>query len=189
MKTFFEIGTCDFDHLRRLCDKGWRGIMAEPHKPFLDSISDHENLIKINKAIDLQVGTTSYSRIRDDSRFITKNSIEEATDYRGMGTIYSGNVLHVDTASYAGELETYDVPTTTFNEVMEELGYTTIDYLKIDIEGWDFQILKSIDFEKYKINIIKMETGYCDPYEVADMLDDLGYHIEFFENDIIAIKN
>ena len=188
MKTFMEVGTCDFWTLRHLCDRGWKGIMVEPHKPFLDNIPDHENLIKINKAMDNKIGTASYTKIKDDKMFNDPEWEEIGVNsYRGMGSIFSGNVLHIAT-EFKDVLETYEVPTTTFDEVMESLGIDTIDYLKIDTEGWDFQIFETIDFEKYKINIIKMETGYCDPDVVADILDDYGYHIEIFENDILAFK-
>ncbi|WP_276835838.1 FkbM family methyltransferase, partial [Chryseobacterium cucumeris] len=121
--------------------------MVEPHKPFLDSIPDHENLIKINKAMDNKIGTASYSKISDDKMFEDPDWEPYGVNlYRGMGTIYSGNVLH-RAVEYKDSLETYEVPTTTFDEVMESLGIDTIDYLKIDKEGWDFQIFETIDFE------------------------------------------
>lgn len=183
-----EIGTCDFWTLRHFCDKGWEGVMVEPHKPFLDSIEDHPNLIKINKAMDNKIGTASYTKIRDDKMFKDPEWEEYGLNlYRGMGTIYSGNVLNVN-PEYKNVTETYEVQTTTFDEVMESLGWDSLDYLKIDTEGWDFQIFETINFEKYNINIIKMETNYCDPDVVADILDDYGYHIEFFNNDILAFK-
>lgn len=188
MKKFMEIGTCDFWTLRHLCDKGWEGVMIEPHKPFLESIEDHPNLIKINKAMDNKIGVANYTKIKDED-MLSDSDWEPygINSYRGMGTIYSGNVLHVS-SEYKNITETYEVQTTTFDEVMESLGWDSLDYLKIDTEGWDFQIFETINFEKYNINIIKMETGYCDPDVVADILDDHGYHTEFFDNDILAFK-
>jgi FkbM family methyltransferase len=188
MKTFVEIGTCDFWTLRHLCDDGWRGVMVEPHKPFLDSIPDHPNLIKVNKAMDITSGIATYTKIKDSDMFDDPDYEPYGINlYRGMGTIYHGNVLHVSDI-YKGHLESYQVPTITFDDLMEELGIKTIDYLKIDTEGSDFPIFESIDFNKYKINVLKMETGYCDPDVVADILYDLGYHTEFFENDVMSFK-
>jgi len=189
MKTFVEIGTCDFWTLRHLCDRGWRGVMVEPHKPFLDNIPDHPNLIKVNKAMESFDGTTTYTKIKDDEHFEDPDWEKFGVDlYRGMGSTYTGNVLNVH-PDYVGKTESYEVPAITFDSLMSELGITEIDYLKIDVEGGDLPIFDSIDFYKYNINIIKMETGYCDPDYVADVLDDLGYHTEFFENDILAFKH
>jgi hypothetical protein len=38
MKTFLEIGTCDFDTLNFLSDAGWRGVMVEPVKKYLNNV-------------------------------------------------------------------------------------------------------------------------------------------------------
>ena len=104
-----------------------------------------------------------------------------------MGTIT--NVTTLDTSKILKDnLEIYEVPLTTFNTMLTSLGITTIDYLKIDTEGMDFDILKSIDYTKYKINIIKMEHNYCDDELVIKFLTNNGYHCELFKNDIIAIK-
>ena len=182
MKTFVEIGTCDFDTLRHLCDSGWRGVMVEPYQPFLENIEDHQNLTKINKAVGLYNGTTIYKRVTDVD-------LEKMGDesYKGMGTI--SNVTTFDTTEdYVGKLEKHTVELTTFDSLMTKLKISEIDYLKIDTEGMDFDILKSIDYTKYKINIIKMEHSYCDEKLVVDFLNNNGYHCELFIDDIIAIK-
>jgi|TARA_R110000772_G_scaffold212208_4_gene322780 FkbM family methyltransferase len=182
MKTFVEIGCCDFNTLRDLCDSGWRGIMVDPHKPYLDNISDHENLTKVNTAVGLYDGKTTFKRISDE--YI--KSVDDE-NYKGMGTIT--NVTTLDTSKILKDnLEIYEVPLTTFNTMLTSLGITTIDYLKIDTEGMDFDILKSIDYTKYNINIIRMEHTYCDDKLVIDFLNHNGYHCELFKNDIIAIK-
>lgn len=182
MKTFVEIGTCDFDTLRPLCDSGWRGVMVEPFKKFLDNIEEHENLTKVNKAVGLYNGTTTYKRVKDEY-------IQEWKDksYDGMGTIT--NITTFDsTNDYKNKLDIFNVDLVTFENLMSELDIIEIDYLKIDTEGMDFDILKSIDYTKYKINIIKMEHSYCDENLAMNFLADKGYHSELFSNDIIAIK-
>ncbi len=182
MKTFVEIGCCDFDTLRPLCDSKWRGIMVDPHKPYLDNIPDHENLTKINSAIGLYNGKTNFKRITDEYIKIIGDN-----DYKGMGTISDVTILDT-TNYYEGRLETHVVKLMTFESLMSDLKITDIDYLKIDTEGMDFDILKSIDYTKYKINIIKMEHNYCDDELVIKFLTNNGYHCELFKNDIIAIK-
>lgn len=182
MKTFVEIGCCDFDTLRPLCDKGWSGVMIDPYRPYLDNIEDHKNLTKINLAVALYEGSTEYTRIND-------SFIEEKGDYfhKGMGTIT--NITTIKSTDYfEGYLETHKVETITFDKLMTKLGITEIDYLKIDTEGMDFDILKSIDYNKYKINLIKMEHSYCDEKLVIQFLTNNGYHCELFPDDIMAIK-
>lgn len=182
MKTFVEIGTCDFDTLYHFLDKGWRGVMIDPYKPFLDSFEDHPNLTKVCVAISTEETTADYFYVNDET-------IKEWDDnvYRGIGSISPDSIMHID-KTYEGRLNKISVPTRTFESLMDELDITEIDYLKVDTEGLDFEILKSIDYDKFLIKLIKAETNYCNPDYMGSFLDDMGYHIEYFPNDIIAIK-
>lgn len=182
LKTFVEIGTCDFDTLYHFLNKGWKGIMIDPYQPFLDKLEDHPNLTKLCVAISTGETTADYYYINDET-------VKEwgELEYRGMGSIAKDSILHLDTA-YKGRLNKIPVPTRTFNSVMEELKVTEIDYLRVDTEGMDLNIIKSIDYDKFLVKLIKAETNYCDPYIMGSFLDDMGYHIEYFSNDIIAIK-
>ena len=182
MKTFVEIGTCDFDTLRPLCDKGWKGVMVEAWCPYLENIPDHENLIKVCCAMGDENGTTEFWKVKDE---VLRHS---ARDYRGMGSINPNSVL-VTNEYYKDKVEWYEVDVVTFDTLMSKIGLTEIDYLKLDTEGFDFKILKTIDFEKYNIKVIKCETKFVIKEELFSFLDEKGYHIEAFPNDIIAIKN
>ena len=78
---------------------------------------------------------------------------------------------------------------------MDQLGITKIDYLKIDNEGLDFDIIKSIDFKKFDIKYIKFEYEHSLDlrYTLVEMLDFMKenhYYTEYYEihSDIIAFK-
>lgn len=45
----------------------------------------------------------------------------------------------------------------TFDAICKQLYITDIDYLQIDTEGFDSEIIKSINFDKYKISILRYE--------------------------------
>jgi FkbM family methyltransferase len=182
MKTFLEIGSCDFNTLRDLCDSGWNGIIVDPHKPFLDNIKDHENLIKINKAVGLYNGKTTYKKISDE--YVEKTG---DNDYRGMGTITELTPIHTH-KKFEGHIETYSVELITIMDLLNSLKINKIDYLKIDAEGMDFDILKSIDYNSIEINLIKMEHKFTDENMVIKFLTNRGFHCELFNYDLIAIK-
>ena len=48
--------------------------------------------------------------------------------------------------------------TITFDKICSIHNITTIDYLQIDTEGFDTEIIKMIDFSKFKINTIRFES-------------------------------
>ena len=45
----------------------------------------------------------------------------------------------------------------TFDKICSNHNITNIDYLQIDTEGFDSEIIKMIDLSKYKINNIRFE--------------------------------
>jgi len=180
-KKFIEIGTCDFRTLRYLCDQGWEGVMVDPHCPFLDNIPNHENLTKVCVAIGPELATTKYYRIKDD---VLKFSEQ---DYRGMGSIDPKSVLLWD--EYKGSIESNDVQVLTFDDLVRVSGIgNEIDYLKIDTEGMDLQIIQSIDFENYDIKIILMEVRWFWKEHAKDYLEQNGYLVQILHNDLFAVK-
>lgn len=94
----------------------------------------------------------------------------------------------------------------TFNELCNKHNITDIHYLQIDTEGYDTEIIKSIDFNKINIDIIKYEIWTFDESAfskheksneyglngfnyVNDLLISLGYTLTRLPHDILAVKN
>ncbi len=74
--------------------------------------------------------------------------------------------------------------TITFDKICDQLHITEIDFLQIDTEGFDFEIIKMIDFDKYKIKKIRFEKWLFDPKEytryhnnIANQLGTNGYNL------------
>ena len=70
------------------------------------------------------------------------------------------------------------------NTIFRDYCSTIPDLLSIDVEGLDFEILKSIDYEKYQPKVICAETllyddkqkGYKNP-EISQFLQSKNYSI------------
>ena len=50
----------------------------------------------------------------------------------------------------------------TFDDIIKKYNINEIEYLFIDTEGYDYQIIRSINFNKIKINRIKFEYKHLD---------------------------
>ncbi len=59
------------------------------------------------------------------------------------------------------------LPVLNINQILEENGCENLDVLDIDIEGMDYEVLNSIDFNRYRISIICAE--YKNRYGTGDM--------------------
>lgn len=95
-------------------------------------------------------------------------------------------------------------PSMTFNDLCRKYGITHIDFLQIDTEGYDAEIIKSIDFDKISIDEIKYEQwnfpperftrhgakgknyGTAGMAEVERLLTARGYKLDKQPYDIIA---
>ena len=51
-------------------------------------------------------------------------------------------------------------PAININDLFEEHGLNTIDRLYVDVEGYDVDIINSIDFIKYKVNRLRFEATH-----------------------------
>jgi len=77
-----------------------------------------------------------------------------------------------------------EVPTLTVKEILSMAGDRTIDFLNIDIEGLDEDIVQEIDFNKYKPKIICIEDAGESISEVlttkiTTTLSEAGYSLDY----------
>jgi FkbM family methyltransferase len=74
-------------------------------------------------------------------------------------------------------LKAIQVPCLTLNELFIKYNLSEIDYLFIDIEGVDLEVLKSIDFNKFKIHNIQIEHLHLDKSDLFSFMKQRGYII------------
>ena len=60
----------------------------------------------------------------------------------------------IDNLSY------HETKSVTFDMLCDKYGFTDVDYVQVDCEGYDQVIVDSIDLEKYSIKKLKFETHY-----------------------------
>ena len=84
----------------------------------------------------------------------------------------------------------------TFKDLTERYSIKSIDKLQLDVEGAEYKILNSIDFNKVKINQIFFESKHFDGTflegkkleETKKMLEINGYTLEKVDNENILAK-
>lgn len=84
------------------------------------------------------------------------------------------------------------VPCMTINDLLEKHNILDLDYLHIDAEGIDDQLIMSIDFDKYDIKKIFFEAHHIDRHRIVSFLSDKGYTSTpagDWGGDCLSIKN
>jgi hypothetical protein len=71
----------------------------------------------------------------------------------------------------------YDVKTVSLIDLLDQHDAPRlIDYLSIDTEGSEYEIIKDFDFKKYKFSVITVEHGFTKKREdIYRLLVDNGY--------------
>jgi FkbM family methyltransferase len=81
------------------------------------------------------------------------------------------------------DFDTVYIPLKSVNNIIKEYFKPHPNFISIDVEGLDLEILQSLDFEKYKPEVICVETitfGYLDNTEekineISDFMHSKGY--------------
>lgn len=137
----------------------WNGILAEPAKCFHDKI-------KKNRSCNIEL----------DCVWIDSNQTVLFREFNELSTIdvFTESDFH---APARRDKETYEVKTISIMDLLSKYqAPRDIDYLSIDTEGSELDILKSLDYDKYKINIITCEHNHTDARnKIRDFLYSKGY--------------
>lgn len=172
---FVEFGATDGLHLSNtyLLEKefGWKGILAEPARVF------HREL-RMNRTVAVETDCVWSSTGE-------KLSFNEATGNSQSGTlstidVFSGSDGHKKKRN--GGLK-YEVQSISLNDLLEKYSAPpNIDYLSIDTEGSELEILRAFDFDLFDIKVITCEHNYTPMRtEIFDLLTRNGYERKFSE--------
>lgn len=168
---FVEFGAGDGFHLSNthLLEKemGWSGILAEPARVWHDDLTRGRGC-----AIDFRC---VWKQSGDSLEFCEAESPEYSTIAQ-----CAPDDMH---ASYRQRGRRYAVETVTLDNLLtDHHAPRSIDYLSIDTEGSEWEILLAFDFRKYDIRLITVEHNYRpDRQRLHELLQAHGY-IRKFEN-------
>ena len=83
----------------------------------------------------------------------------------GIGSFDKQHILNHKNKRFLvsdSDIKEVNIQYLTFSDLMDKYSVSSIDLLQIDVEGAEFEILNSIDFEKIKINKIIFEFKHFD---------------------------
>jgi FkbM family methyltransferase len=172
---FVEFGAASGLHISNtwLLEKlfGWSGIVAEP------STYWHEELYKCRNC---HIETDCVWSKTGETLIFNEVDASKASYGPELSTIDSFSSVdnHADTRK---DGKKYKVNTISLNDMLEKYhAPDTIDYLSIDTEGSEFEILSSLDYDKYNIKIITCEHNYTSFREkIFELLTSKNYKRKF----------
>ena len=140
---------------------GWTGILAEPAHIWHDDLQKNRSCLLDFNCVWSKTGeTVSFNEVTE-AELSTIDTFSSADGHAAKRT--SGNKYEVLTISLMDLLDKHDAP-------------KVIDYLSIDTEGSELEILEAFNFDAYKFRTITCEHNYTPMREkIYDLLTSHGY--------------
>jgi len=143
----------------------WSGILVEPSKIFHEEIFNNRNCIIDKRVVWKKSGL---KLLFAEDRFPELSTLKE----------FINNDSHVRNSN-----NEYEVNTISLNDLLTEYNAPKqIDYLSIDTEGSEYDILYNFDFKNYQFRVITCEHNYTKRRElIKKLLLSNGYIRKFSE--------
>jgi FkbM family methyltransferase len=132
-------------------ERGWHGILVEPNPDFLPLYAKlRPRDVPLNLGIASAGGTMTYYKVTDppggDGRYaeggLSTFDPEVARRWRRTRLTVTESM----------------VPVTTLNQVLQERPLGEITILSVDVEGFEKQVLESIDLRKHRPLVVVVEA-------------------------------
>lgn len=183
---FVEIGAHDgVNHSNTLFferELGWQGVCVEPRTAAFKLLTQNR------KCACLQACITS------------KNEWRTFLEVEGFAAELSGLVdtyepghrerIDLEISQNGGQYHTVQVDCVDFNTLCQRYNLKTIDFMSIDTEGCELEILRNIDFAKINIKVIAIENNYRNP-EIRSIMERNSFEFvkQLSSDDIYCKKN
>jgi FkbM family methyltransferase len=158
-------------------EKGWTGINIEPMTSYWKKlVQDRPRDINLNILVGATEGNVPFYEI-------------EQTGLSTMKTPPPSDALQ--SLGFSGTSSVK--PMTTLKHIVETYGFENIEFLKIDVEGAEKEVLQGADFNTFRPKVILVESvapvlelrygQYAVPvwHEFEDLLLSSGYHFGLFD--------
>lgn len=162
---FVEFGAADGVYLSNswLLEKefGWKGILAEPARTSAESIRRSRSAILETDCVWRATGDKLLFREVDNSEFSTLDDLASADCHKAERR----------------SATTYEVTTVSLNDLLfRHHAPQVIDYLSIDTEGSEAEILGAFDFSQHRFRIVTCEHNYTTEREkIFSIMTANGY--------------
>lgn len=146
--SYLDIGTNHpkkFNNTYLFYKRGCRGVCVEPDVELVKSIEMARRGDKV-----FNVGLSAGEESAADFYVMTVNT---------LNTFSKEDAEKLDREGIYKIKKVVKVPLKNINSIIEEgFGNKTPNVISLDVEGWNEEIIRSLDFEKYKPEVLCVET-------------------------------
>ena len=167
----------------------WKGILVEPVPAYFDQLKNtyrnSKDLIFENIAISTKTQSRAFYYLLDKD-----NSLPPWA--KGVGSFSLKHVLALKNQirDFDKHLVSTKITCLSLKSLLEKYGINHVDVFVIDAEGYDYDIIKQINFDTIRPEIIVFESmllGSRDRADCYNLLSANGYELFDNECDTVAV--
>ena len=193
-----HIGIHIKDEISKIKDSSILLVEPVPH-----NISAIKENLKEFKNVHLEPVAVASVRETKDFFFVKATSINKLKKHwaSGIGSFNKNHLLNHRTKRFLIEEDDIDkipIKTVKFEDLIDKYSINEIDKILIDIEGYEYEILRDMDLKKVRINSILFEYKHFDGYqktgekleEILKKFEENNYKTsKVDEENILAVKH
>jgi FkbM family methyltransferase len=197
---FVEVGANDgfaFDPLYETVVKyGWRGLLIEPLPDLFAQLrrtyEGREGMIFENVAVADCTGTKEMIRVDPEAVELGRVPYWAkgiASFFHDRNALGGQRISKDDFEKISPHIISESIRCDTLAHLFQKHSITKVDLLQIDVEGYDYHVLKQFDFSRLRPLAIRMEWYNLPQDEKRmslDLLKQWGYRTGQLESDLIA---
>jgi FkbM family methyltransferase len=145
---------------------GWEGICFEPLPHLFAQLRECRACACVNACVSASQGLLPFLHV--DSCDEQLSGLAGTYDQRAL------NAVMYDISQLGGAIKMLQLPSVRLMAILEQHGITHVDFLSLDTEGSELEILKTIDFSKIIIDVITVENNYNETF-IYDFLIEQGF--------------
>ncbi len=159
--------------------RGWSGVLIEPIPELYRAAV---KLRQRSKVFNCACVSFDYPDSEIEITYLNLMSmVEGALKDATLARIhYEQGLAHMERTQNLAPY-TIRVPARTLTSVLEEAGTTKIDLLSLDVEGYELDVLKGLDFERYAPAYMLIEARFrdeieafiCDRYHFVEQMSQM----------------
>jgi FkbM family methyltransferase len=164
---YLDIGANDpsfNNNMKRFYDKGWSGINIEPGVDSIKKFSENRPLdINLNIGVGPFKGTLTFYQVVGDSTLSSFNK----------------NIAKKMASKFGLAIEEIEIDVLRLTDVFEEyVKGRQVDFMSVDAEGLDLEILESNNWKKFRPTLVMIEID--NQYrEIIEYMDHKNYRLIF----------
>jgi FkbM family methyltransferase len=159
--------------------RGWKTLCIDP-------VPEHVEQAKRIREQVIECACSHYNGFD----YFTSYNIGENNIRSSLSSLATDPRLIESHKDIINDTDQFMVTVKRLTNVLDDVNWPKeIDFVSVDTEGTELDVLKGMDFNKYRVKLLVVENNFEDA-DVKDYLNDLGFIFDqrFFVNDFYVNK-